>query len=221
MIPPLQLGRRQPCEMTFQLMRKPRPDAGPSREFLLDFRQGLPREWLLFQDISRGDWLTHENYGPVSELWLNRHDGFRNMGNILITLLKQYRENQLGAERFAAMLAPQLQRFLSELHSHNMVEDQQYFPALLKVEPDLLQGMELLESDHAQLHQRMEAVVQNAAQLFTAIRNGDQDAIQAAADTYERASTAMLMGLKRHLTDEEDLIMPVILGRGEAGIDLS
>ncbi|WP_420335897.1 hemerythrin domain-containing protein [Roseibium sp.] len=207
--------------MTFRLMRKPRPDAGPSSDFHLDFRQGLPPEWFLFQDISRGDWLTHENYGPVSELWLNRHDGFRNMGNILINQLKQYRENQLPAERFANMLAPQLQRFLSELHTHNMVEDQQYFPALLKVEPDLLPGLELLEADHAQLHQRMEAVVLNATQLFTAVRDKDLDAISGATDTYERASVAMLMGLKRHLTDEEDLIMPVLLGRGEADVDLS
>ncbi|WP_306140974.1 hemerythrin domain-containing protein [Roseibium sp. MMSF_3412] len=207
--------------MTFRLMRKPRPDAGPSSEFQLDVRQGLPPEWFLFQDISRGDWLSHENYGPVSELWLNRHDGFRNMGNILINQLKQYRENQLPAERFSNMLAPQLQRFLSELHTHNMVEDQQYFPALLKLEPDLLPGLELLEADHAQLHQRMEAVVLNATQLFTAVRDKDLDAIRGATDAYERASVAMLMGLKRHLTDEEDLIMPVLLGRGEADVDLS
>lgn len=207
--------------MTHQLMRRPRPDAGPSNAFQLDIRQGLPREWILFQDISRGDWLTHENYGPVTELWLNRHDGFRNMGNILISLLKQYRENQLPPERFAAILAPQLQRFLSELHTHNMVEDQQYFPALLQVEPDLLPGMELLEADHAQLHQRMEAVVLSATRLFSAIRDGDPGAIQGATDTYEQASVAMLMGLKRHLADEEDLIMPVILGRGEADVDLT
>ena len=221
MIPHLQLGRRQPCEMTQRLVHKRRPDAGPVNELNLDMRQGLPQEWLLFQDISRDDWLTHDNYGPVAELWLKRHDGFRNMGNLLIALLKQFREDQLPAERFASILSPQLQGFLSELHTHNMVEDQQYFPALLNVEADLLPGFELLETDHADLHRRMEAVVLNATRLFTVIRENDQDAILGATDTYERASIAMLMGLKQHLTDEEYLIMPVLLGRGEAEVDLS
>ncbi len=215
------LGRRQPCEMTHRLLQERRPNVGGPNEFLLDTRHGLPREWFLYEDISRGDWLTHENYGPVSELWLNRHDSFRSTGNTLISLLKQYREKQLPAERFVAILAPQLQHFLSELHTHNMVEDQQYFPALLEAEADLLPGMELLESDHALLHQKMETVVRSATQMFASVRDGTPDAIRAATDDYERASVALLMGLKQHLTDEEDLIMPVLLGRGEADVDLS
>lgn len=207
--------------MTHRLMQTRRPHVGAPDQLQLDLRHGVPQEWLLFEDISREDWLTHENYGPASELWLNRHDGFRNMGNTLFALLKQYREGQLPIERFAAMLAPQLQHFLSELHTHNMLEDQQYFPALLEAEKGLLPGMELLESDHAFLHGKMEAVVKQATQMFACVREGNVDAIRTAIHCYEQANFAMLMALKRHLTDEEDLIMPVLLGRGEDEIALS
>ena len=44
---------------------------------------------------------------------------------------------------------------------------------------------------------------------------GDDDARRAATDSYADASERLLKFLLRHLDDEEDLIMPVILDQGE------
>jgi hypothetical protein len=43
----------------------------------------------------------------------------------------------------------------------------------------------------------------------------DSDARQAATDRYAGSSERLLKSLLRHLDDEEDLIVPVILDRGE------
>ena len=76
----------------------------------LDQRQQLPLEWLfLLQEHPREDWLAHENFGPLTEYWLNRHDGFRNVGNALIALLRQFREGQIAPQNFGSMLVPLLE----------------------------------------------------------------------------------------------------------------
>ena len=188
----------------------------------LDQRQQLPLEWLfLLQEHPREDWLAHENFGPLTEYWLNRHDGFRNVGNALIALLRQFREGQIPPQNFGSMLAPQLQQFLSELHNHHMIEDHHYFPVFMEAEKRLLPGFELLESDHEVIHQRIETVVDSTNTLLGRLQGADKDAIRRATDDYAAASTALLMGLKRHLADEEDLIVPIILERSEHELGLS
>jgi len=188
----------------------------------LDHRQDLPSEWLfLLEAFPRDQWLAHGNLGPLTEFWLNRHDGFRNHGNTLIAMLRQFREGQIPPQRFAGMFAPQLQHFLSELHNHHMIEDHHYFPVFMEAEKRLLPGFELLESDHEQIHQRIEAVVDSANTLLTRLQSEDKDAILRATDEYAAVSNALLMGLKQHLSDEEDLIVPIILSRGESELGLS
>lgn len=188
----------------------------------LDHRRDLPPEWLfLLKEYPRDQWLGHDNLGPLTEFWLNRHDGFRNFGNTLIAMLLQFREGQIPPERFGGMLAPQLQHFLSELHNHHMIEDHHYFPVFIEAEKRLLPGFELLETDHEMIHQRIEAVVESANTLLGQLQQGDQDKIRRATDDYAVVSEALLMGLKRHLSDEEDLIVPVILSRGEGELGLS
>lgn len=185
-------------------------------------RRELPQEWLfLLQEFPRKEWLEHDNLGPLTEFWLNRHDGFRNMGNTLIAMLQQFREGQVPPDRFGGMFAPQLQLFLTELHNHHMIEDHHYFPVLMEAEKRLIPGFELLESDHEIIHQRIETVVVSANELIVCLQGGDKDALRRATDNYAAVSETLLMGLKQHLSDEEDLIVPIILSRGESELGLS
>ena len=50
---------------------------------------------------------------------------------------------------------------------------------------------------------------------------GDADALRRCGDDYAAASGALLKGLIRHLDDEEDLIVPLILDRGEAALGVA
>ena len=46
----------------------------------------------------------------------------------------------------------------------------------------------------------------------------DAAPLRAAGDAYAAANDALLRQLQRHLADEEDLIIPLILDRTEAGL---
>jgi hypothetical protein len=72
----------------------------------------------------------------------------------------------------------------------------------------------VLEGDHDQIHQEIGAVVDAANGLLQRMAS-DPDARRTATDEYAGASDRLLKSLLRHLGDEEDLIIPVILDRGE------
>jgi len=188
----------------------------------LDHRQGLPDEWLfLLKEHPREVWAGHRNLGPLMQFWLNRHNGFRQVAATLDTLLTQFNEGQIPADRFGNMFAPHLQQFLSELHSHHMIEDQHYFPVFIEAEKRLIPGFELLELDHELIHHRIETVVGSANSFLGKLQTGDRDAICRAADAYAGASNTLIGGLIRHLADEEDLIVPLTLERGEHELGVS
>ena len=50
---------------------------------------------------------------------------------------------------------------------------------------------------------------------------GDADALRRCGDDYASASGALIKGLIRHLDDEEDLIVPLILDRGEEALGVA
>jgi len=188
----------------------------------LDKRTGLPQEWLyLLKQHPRDDWADHRNLGPLTEFWLARHNGFRQLGQTLATLLTDFREDRIDANRFGGLFAPRLQQFLSELHHHHQIEDHHYFPVFMAAEKRLVAGFELLEGDHELIHHRIETVVKSANKLFGQMGARDRDAIRRAADKFAGVSDTLITGLVRHLDDEEDLIVPLILERGERELGLS
>jgi hemerythrin-like domain-containing protein len=188
----------------------------------LDDRTGLPEEWLfLLKQHPREDWSAHRNLGPLTEFWLARHNGFRQLGRGLDALLEDLREDRLQPGRFGALFAPRLQQFLSELHHHHMIEDHHYFPVFMAAESRLVAGFELLEGDHELIHHRIETVIGSANTFLGTLRQGGRDAIRRAADDYAGVSETLVTGLMRHLDDEEDLIVPLILERGEHDLGLS
>ncbi|WP_299811127.1 hemerythrin domain-containing protein [uncultured Roseibium sp.] len=188
----------------------------------LDQRTGLPEEWLyLLKEHPRVDWAAHRNLGPLTEFWLARHNGFRQLGRTLDTLLDDFREERVAAKQFGGLFAPRLQQFLSELHHHHMIEDEHYFPVFMEAEKRLVAGFELLEGDHELIHHRIETVIGSANTFLGRLQQGGRDGIRRAADDYAAVSDKLLTGLMRHLDDEEDMIVPLILDRGEHDLGLS
>lgn len=187
----------------------------------LDLRTGLPEEWLyLLRTYPREGWPAHRNYGPLTQFWLARHDAFRQLGRTLQDALAQFREGHVDADRFGGFFAPRLQRFLTELHHHHLIEDHHYFPVFMQAERRLVAGFELLEGDHELIHHRIEAVIERANGLLTAMQERDGDRIRRAADAYAETSGRLISGLMRHLDDEEDLVVPLILDRSEGALGI-
>ncbi|ADZ71796.1 hemerythrin domain-containing protein [Polymorphum gilvum] len=185
----------------------------------LDSRGGLPAEWLfLLENHPRSGWRGHPNLGPMADFWLARHQGFRDLGTVLDDALAGFREGRLEARSFATFFAPRLQHFLTELHHHHMIEDHHYFPVFAAAERRLAAGFDLLEADHELIHERIQRVVGRANDLLAALGGIDRDRVRRAADAYADDGGLLLRGLVRHLDDEEDLIVPLILDRGEGAL---
>lgn len=187
----------------------------------LDTRQGWPDDLKLFLDrFPREVWPTHANLGQRIQFWLSVHGGFRDLGEVLQTATADLREGQVTPERFRSWFAPRLQHLLSHLHTHHQVEDYEYFPVLTKAEPRLAKGFNVLESDHEVIHVTIDRVVETANE-FLRLDSNDRDRFRSTGDLYADASDALIRQLIRHLDDEEDLIVPLVLDRGEQPLGLS
>ena len=186
----------------------------------LDTRKGWPPELrLLIDSYPREVWMDHANLGPMARFWLQIHDGFRDLGGSLAAATTEFREGRLSAEEFKPWLAPRLQTMLTHLHGHHQIEDHQFFPLFSAAEPRLVRGFSVLELDHELIHATIVELV-GSANAFLQTGESDRDAVRRAGDRYADANDLLLRKLKRHLEDEEDLIIPLILDRteGELGI---
>ena len=122
-------------------------------------------------------------------------------------------------DQFRAAFAPRLEVFLSHLNGHHQIEDYQFFPVFSAAEPRLLKGFEVLEEDHHVIHGVMDQMV-DAANAFMRTPAEDRDKMLYAGDDYATAGERMIRMLARHLGDEEDLIIPLILDRGERDLGI-
>ncbi|MEF2550998.1 hemerythrin domain-containing protein [Aurantimonas sp. A2-1-M11] len=192
--------------------------------FELDTRTGMPADLMhLLEKYPREVWTGHRNLGATARFWLQRHDMFRELGEAMQDALLQHREGQVPLDPFRRWFAPRLQFFLTQLEEHHQIEDHHYFPVFVRAESRLAPGFELLENDHEVIHEDLMTVVA-AANRFLAEETGGgatpPDAARWAGDAYADASGRLLDRLVRHLADEEDLIIPLILDRGEAAIGI-
>jgi len=186
-------------------------------DLALDSRSGWPAEMrLLIDSYPREVWSGHANLGAMAQFWLSRHDMFREIGTALEQAATGFRKGNVAAEDFRAWFPSRLQFFLQQLHAHHQIEDLHYFPVFQAAEARLARGFDVLESDHAMIHRQIDATVEAANSFLQTPVN--HDALRGRAERYAGASDALLRLLTRHLGDEEDLIIPLILDRTEAGL---
>ena len=184
----------------------------------LDQRVGWPADLRLFADRHpRPTWPGHPNLGALSRFWLERHAGFRELASSLDKGTTELREGQLDAAAFQPWFAPRMGFFLQQLHHHHLIEDQSYFPIFMATEPRLARGFETLEGDHDTLHSAIDGLAAASNALIQALRAPSTDREGASAQLAS-AMPSFLHLLQRHLEDEEDLIIPLILERSEAGL---
>ncbi len=189
--------------------------------FDIDARPGLPDDLkLLLEKYPRETWHGHPNIEGTARFWLSRHDMFRELGDALVEALRKEREGQVAIEPFRQWFVPRLGFFLDELNGHHQIEDTYYFPTYQRAEPRLARGFEILDSDHETIHRDLESVAATANGFLLAMAEGQtaSDAVRRARDAYQVASEQLIRRLVRHLGDEEDLIIPLILDRGDAAL---
>ena len=173
-------------------------------------RDGLPDALrVLLDEYPRAGWESSDNFGALIRFWLERHMMFRK----LMTSLQGETERALDGAIEGRMLAGRVSRYgsmlVGELHGHHNVEDAHYFPRLRRLDARLADGFDLLDSDHHALDGMIEGFTKAANGLIGAVsENADW---RGPAEAFRKDLMAFEAGLDRHLVDEEDLIVPVLL----------
>jgi len=182
----------------------------------LRHRQGdLPSEMIaLLKDYPKDAWSNNINLGPVTLFWLRKHKMFRDLGADLNRTLAQSAAGKVDLYRNLTPVQHKFQKFFGELHLHHHVEDDHYFPIYLGAAPEMSKGLDLLENDHNFLHVELERTIKATRKMFAVTQKPVQtrhDATSELADAF----SSLNRFLKRHLNDEEDIIVPLVLSRGE------
>ncbi len=175
----------------------------------LETREGLPDALrVLLEQFPRSDWERHPNFDGLTRFWLDRHLMFRDVLGRLRTNSEGFLDGKEDARSYAHCVQRLGGFFLNELHTHHYMEDHHYFPQLQSLEAQLVHGFEILDTDHHALdaHIRGTADVMNAC-----LRAEDSNAERTAAGALMEQLQCFETFMDRHLTDEEELIVPVIL----------
>lgn len=164
---------------------------------------------ILLEEYPRGTWENHGNFGEMVRFWLERHLMFRKLLGQMQQDTRDYLDNRIAGPDYAPRLSRYGGFFLNQLHAHHNIEDTHYFPQLVKLDARIERGFDLLDSDH----QAMDGLLNAFATQANVVLNGDASAVGPFLEqlnSFERL-------LNRHLTDEEELIVPVILHTGFDG----
>ena len=195
------------------------PNSADLGALALACRSGWPEDLrFLVARYPREEWDGHPNLGEMARFWLSRHAMFRELSTAIEQIATLFRAGKLLPEEFARQFVPRLQFMLDQLNVHHQIEDLHYFPIFRAADDRLARGFDVLEGDHHHIHADMARTAETANAL---LRSLGGDTMRRCSDNYADASGALLKGLVRHLDDEEDLIVPLILDRSEKALGVA
>jgi hemerythrin-like domain-containing protein len=197
------------------------PNSTDLDDLALARRSGWPEDLrVLVARYPREQWDTHPNLGETARFWLSRHVMFRELSDAIEQIAALFRAGRLPPEEFARQFVPRLQFMLDQLNVHHQIEDIHYFPIFRAADDRLARGFDVLEGDHHHIHGDMALTAETANALLRSLQGGG-DTMRRCSDNYADASGTLLKGLVRHLDDEEDLIVPLILDRSEEALGVT
>ena len=171
----------------------------------------MPAEMqVLLADYPRDSWEAHPGFGEMTQNWLRAHQMFRQLSQVTRKETERYLDKTRGADDFAARLSYYGGALVSNLHGHHGWEDHSYFPELSAADPRFDAGLEILEKDHEDLNIVLDSFTEVANRAIKLIQLDETQARDAAGKLHGVAETIEAF-LVRHLSDEEDLAVPIIL----------
>jgi hemerythrin-like domain-containing protein len=181
----------------------------------IDQRTGWPDELrILLSEFPRETW--RQNASPLAQFWMDKHQHLRNQSSALQSATVDYRERRREPAKLAGWVTPRLQSFLSQLNGHHQIEDFHYFPAFRAADRRLNAGFDVLARDHELLHDGIVNIVEAMNAFMGTLRESGQseeNKQRQAADRFVDAIDPLYRRLDRHLDDEEDLIIPLMLAQ--------
>lgn len=177
----------------------------------IDTRKGLPDEMqTLLRTLPRDGWQGHPNFAQSTRNWMNAHQGFRQLGQIVQEDSEAFLDQRSDDETYATQLAHYGHVLVRNLHGHHSWEDRSFFPELEAADPRFASGLDMLEGDHEALDALLDSFTKGANRV---VQLATLDPTQMAQEArHVRDDAQRLRGfLDRHLADEEDLVVPILL----------
>ena len=172
-------------------------------------RAALPDEFrLILSDLPRTAWEAHPDFNGLAAFWLDRHLAFRRMLDTLGADAQAVLDGRMAPDTYGARLSRLGSRLLGDLIGHHQIEDEVYFPELARLEPGIARGFEMLDADHHALHDLIDVFATGGNAVLTAASDASR---HDAAGRFLTEITKFDRLLTRHLADEEDLVLPVVL----------
>lgn len=184
----------------------------PSPDLSIDTRKGLPDHLRVLADLyPRALWRGHGNFSQLTAFWLDRHLMFRQVLDKLVTDTQLHLDGRAGP-RYGAELSRYTGFFLEQLHGHHGIEDHHYFPQFQKLDRRVTGAFALLDADHHALEGHIHALAEDTNAVLRALSKGQaQGSVQDASGRLLARQERFRGFLDRHLTDEEDVIVPLVL----------
>lgn len=171
----------------------------------------MPDEMRLLLDrYPRESWDAHPGFKEKTRHWLGAHRMFRRVAAQVRADAEACLDKTLAPEAYADRLAHYGGGLVGNLHGHHGWEDHSYFPELSAADPRFDAGLDLLEQDHVELDTVLADFTRHANRVLQLTR---LDPAQARDETGKVHGTSEVIEafLQRHLSDEEELAVPIIL----------
>jgi len=164
----------------------------------------------LLRDYPRDAWEAHPGFREKTRHWLGAHQMFRQLGVSVRKDTESYLNGDQDGADYAGRLSYRGGALVSNLHGHHGWEDHSYFPELSAADPRFDAGLDILEKDHADLGVVLDRFTRTANRTIQLVQL-DETAAHDEAGKLHGVAKSIEAFLKRHLTDEEELAVPIIL----------
>ena len=135
---------------------------------------------------------------------------FRQLAAIITQDTQGFLDKARAPQIYAGRLAHFGNLLLRNLHGHHHWEDRAFFPELEAAEPRFAAGLAMLEGDHVALDALLDRFARTANRVVQLARLEEAQMAPEAGPLAE-LSAGIGRFLRRHLADEEDLAVPILL----------
>ena len=174
-------------------------------------KEDMPEEMrFLLNTYPRDTWEAHPGFKEKTKHWLGAHQMFRRVAELIRTDAEAYLDGDHAGDSYAGRLSYYGGALVGNLHGHHGWEDHSYFPELSAADPRFDAGLDVLEKDHADLDIVLDSFTTHANRVIKLMHLDETQAREEVGQLHQTAE-AIEAFLKRHLSDEEELAVPIIL----------
>ncbi|WP_025644894.1 MULTISPECIES: hemerythrin domain-containing protein [unclassified Psychrobacter] len=165
----------------------------------------LETDWLfLYNKLPPDQWFGAD-YAYKTSGWLKVHTNIRKRQRILVQISEAYISGEFDWSEYRSQILKRINMHVLKLHQHHGVEDEGFFPEFVSMYPKLAPAFEILGHDHEYLNELLDKLQIQNDQLA---RSEIED--KALAEELHKTLVKVTALLQQHLTDEEDLVIPIL-----------